>query len=76
MYEFSLVSFMWGLVITAVGAAMVYFHKQLADWFGGGLGAYNKYKLYGLAVSVFGILILFSIPQFLLSLVVGLFFNR
>ena len=76
MYEFSLASLMWGLAITAIGAAMVYFHKPLADWFGGGLGAYNKHKLYGLAVSIFGVLILFNIPQFLLSLILSVFFAR
>ena len=75
MYELSMSSFIWGLIITVLGAAFIYFHKPIADNLGGGLGAYEKYKLYGVIAVVFGILIMFNLPQFLLLQIVKLFFG-
>ena len=75
MYEFSLGSFILGIALMAAGAAMVYFHKQLSQMFMGGPGMYSKYKLYGLMVSILGILLLFNIPQLVLEAIVRMFFG-
>ena len=75
MFEFSVASLIWGLIVTALGAALVYFHKPLADHLGSGAGSYEKYKLYGVIAVIFGILLLFNIPQSLLYLIVTTLFG-
>ena len=76
MYEFSTEALVSGLIIIVLGTAFIYFHKPIADNFGGGLGSYQKYKLYGVIAVVFGFLISFNIPQFLLNQVLSVFFSR
>lgn len=57
-YEFSVGSFFLGLVIVIAGAVFMRFHQWVADNFGGGLGSYDKYKLYALITCIAGFLVM------------------
>ena len=76
MLELNIGTLISGVVIILLGTAFIYFHKPIADNLGGGLGSYQKYKLYGVIAVVFGFLILFNIPQFLLNQILSVFFSR
>ena len=75
MYEFSPSALVWGIIIMALSAAFIRFHRPIADAIGGGLGSYEKYKLYGLIGVGVGVLMMFNIPAFLLRLIASLFFG-
>lgn len=76
MYEFSITTFFIGLGIIAVGVAFVKWHQKIADNFGGGVGSYDRYKLWALIVCGFGLLLMLNIPAFLLELALGSVFGR
>ena len=76
MLELNIGTLISGVVIILLGTAFIYFYTPIADNLGGGLGSYQKYKLYGVIAVVFGFLILFNIPQFLLNQVLSVFFSR
>ena len=61
MYEFSFGSFFFGLVITLVGVAFMRWHQWIADNFGGGLGSYERYKLWALITCVVGFVVMSNI---------------
>jgi hypothetical protein len=75
MYEFSTLALLWGIIIMALSAVFIRFHRPIANEIGGGLGSYEKYKLYGLIGVGFGILMMFNIPAFLLLLIASMFFG-
>lgn len=76
MYEFNLTTFFIGLGVILVGIAFVKWHRALANEFGGGVGSYEKYKLYALIVCGFGLLLMLNLPAFLLNLALGGIFGR
>ena len=76
MYKFSMASVIWGLVIIIIGVGVVYFHKQLSDFLGGGLGTHNRYKLFGIIAIVFGLSLLANIPQLILYSIFSLLFGK
>jgi len=76
MYEFSPAALIWGIIIMALSAVFIRFHRQIADAIGGGLGSYEKYKLYGLIGVGIGALMMFNIPIFLLTLIANMFFGN
>ena len=76
MYEFNLTTFFIGLGIIAVGVAFVKWHQKIADNLGGGVGSYDRYKLWALIVCGFGLLLMLNIPAFLLELALGGIFGR
>ncbi len=76
MYEFNITTFFIGLGIIVVGVAFVKWHQKIADNFGGGVGSYDRYKLWALIVCGFGLLLMLNIPAFLLELALGSVFGR
>ena len=74
MYTFSVSALVWGILIMALSAVFIRFHRKLADTFGGGVGSYERYKLWGLIGVGVGVLMMFNIPLFLLRLFFGIFF--
>ena len=74
MYEFSFGSFFFGLVITLVGVAFMRWHQWIADNFGGGLGSYERYKLWALITCVVGFVVMSNIHYPILRWLVGLIF--
>ena len=75
-YTFSWTSFFIGLLILAAGAGLTIWHKQLADMFGGGVGSYSRYQLWGLIACGVGIIVMINLHAVLLTAFFGLFFGR
>ncbi len=66
-------SFGWmaaGLVIAAVGGAVVYFHRPIAENLASGVASYDKVKLIGIIMSVIGLLITANLHILVLELFV------
>ncbi len=61
-----------GLVIAAVGGAIVFFYRQIAENFANGVKSYEKVKLFGIITLAIGLLITANLHTFLLSLLVNL----
>lgn len=61
-----------GLVIAALGGAVVVFYRQIADNFASGAASYNKVKLFGVITLVVGLLITANLHTLVLSLIVNL----
>ena len=61
-----------GLVISAIGGAIVFFYRQIADNFASGVRSYDKVKLFGIITLVIGFLVTANLHTFFLSLLVDL----
>ena len=61
MYDFTIGALFVGLIVMAVGAAMVVFHQKLADNLGSGLSSYDRFRLAGLIVCGAGLVIALSL---------------
>ena len=75
MYELSLPAFIWGLVALIISVLFIRFHRVIADNFGGGVGSYERYKLWGLIGCGFSLLLMVNLPAFLLELALGSIFR-
>ena len=75
-YEFSIGWFFAGLLILAVGIAFVKWHRVIADNFGGGVGSYERYKLWALITCGVGLIVMVNLHTFLLTWFFGLIFGR
>lgn len=76
MYEFSIPMFFVGLIILAAGVALVKWHQKIADSLGGGVGSYDRYKLWAFIACGVGLLVMLNIPAFLLDISLGSFFRQ
>ena len=61
-----------GLIISAIGGAIVIFYRQIADNFASGVSSYDKVKLFGIITLAIGLLVTANLHTFLLSLLVSL----
>jgi hypothetical protein len=66
-YEFSFVSFGFGLIIVIAGVLFMRFHQVIADNLGGGMSSYDRYKLWALIACIVGVLVTFNLHEFLLG---------
>jgi hypothetical protein len=66
-YELSLGSFFIGLLILAAGVAFVRWHQWVADNFGGGVGSYEKYRLYAFIMCGVGIAVMINLHAVILG---------
>ena len=73
-YEFSIGSFFVGLLILAVGAALVRWYQVIADNFGAGVSSYSRYRLYGLIACGLGLVVMVNLHTLILRWFFGLFF--
>ena len=73
-YEFSVGSFFLGLMIVVAGVIFMRFHQWIADNFGGGLGSYDKYKLYALITCIIGFLVMTNLHILILRWSLGFVF--
>jgi len=73
-YELSLGSFFFGLLILAVGVAFVRWYQWVADNFGGGVGSYERYKLYAILTCVVGLLVMVNLHAVILKALVSAIF--
>ena len=76
MYELDLTAFLIGLGIVIAGVLFIKWHRVIANEFGGGMGSYERYKLWGLIACGFGLLLMVNLPAFLLELVLGGIFGK
>lgn len=60
-----------GLVIAAIGGAIVIFYRQIADNFANGVSSYDRVKLFGIITLVIGLLVTANLHTFLLELIVN-----
>jgi len=74
-YEFSLNALFVGIAILIIGGLMVIFYQKIADNFLGGVGSYEKTKLYGLIVCGIGIIIMTSLHSIPLNWLVHSLFK-
>ena len=76
MYEFSIASFFVGLIILAVGVTFVRFHQWVADNFGGGVGSYERYKLWAFITCVIGLVVMVNLHAVILTWIAESIFPR
>lgn len=60
-----------GLVIAAIGGAIVFFYRQIADNFASGVSSYDKVKLFGIITLVVGLLVTANLHTLVLELIVN-----
>ena len=58
--------FLGGIAIAAAGAALVIFYRQIADEFLGGVSKYDKVKLVGIIIAIFGFICMANLHTLLL----------
>ena len=75
-YEFSVGWMIAGLVIAAVGGAVVIFYKQIADNLANGVSSYDRVKLFGVITVIVGFVVTANLHTFILEFLVKLIFNR
>ena len=61
-----------GMIIAAIGGAIVFFYRQIADNFASGVSSYDRVKLFGIITLVVGLLITANLHTLVLSFIVGL----
>ena len=67
--KFSLGGFMFGAIAMIIGILMVRFYKEIADNLAGGIATYDRIRMWGVGVAVFGVLMMFGVVQWLLILI-------
>jgi len=75
-YEFSIGSFFTGLIILAVGVALVKWYQPIADNLGSGVSSYDRFRLWALIACGLGFVVMINLHTTLLTWLFGLFFNR
>ncbi len=68
-YHFNIPWFIVGVIVTAVGFALVRYYKEACDNFAWGAHSYQKCKLIGLAACMLGILMIFNLHSLLLDVI-------
>ena len=76
MYEFSLGSFFFGLLILAGGVALMLWHQWIADNFGGGVSSYDRYKLWALIACGVGFIVMLNLHTLILGFIFSQIFDR
>jgi hypothetical protein len=66
---------MVGLLIMACGTALVLWYRPVADNFGGGVGSYERYRLWGLLAVIGGFLVTINLHSIFLGWAVSLVFG-
>ena len=73
-YEFSVGSFFFGILILIAGILLVRFHMWVADNFGGGVGSYERFKLFGVLACALGLIVMVNLHTLLLGALVRMMF--
>ena len=73
-YEFSVGSFFFGLVLIIAGVLFVRFYQWFADNFGGGVGSYERFKLFGILACGLGLVVMINLHTLILGAVVRAIF--
>jgi hypothetical protein len=73
-YEFSIGSFLIGLIILAGGVAFVRWHQVIADNLGSGVVSYDRFKLWAFITCGVGFIIMLNLHIILLGWLVSMLF--
>ena len=71
--EFEIGTFFMGMMIVVGGVLMVRYYKEISDNFVNAISSYDKVRLWGLGVPIFGLLFAFHIVQWLLVTLIKMF---
>lgn len=69
MYTFSIGWFFLGMLIMALSAAVVVFHRPLADNLASGVSSYERFKLWGLIGCGVGLLVMLNLHTLILGII-------
>ena len=75
-YEFSVESFLVGLLVLAIGVAFVKWHQKIADNFGSGVASYDRFRLWAFITCGVGLVVMLNLHTMLLVWLFGMLFNR
>ena len=70
-YHFSVAWFVVGLLVTCAGGLFMKYHQFVADNLGGGVGSYDRYKLFALITILVGLIAMVNLH----SVILGWIFN-
>ncbi len=73
-YELSLGSFFLGIMIVIAGILFVRFHQWFADNFAGGVGSYERFKLFGVIFCAVGLIVMINLHSVILGALVRAIF--
>jgi uncharacterized membrane protein YcjF (UPF0283 family) len=73
-YEFSWASFLFGVLILLAGAALVVWHRPIADTMASGVSSYERFKLWGLIACGVGLIVIFNLHTMVLRWLFGSLF--
>ncbi|MBR3270266.1 hypothetical protein IKG07_03420 [Candidatus Saccharibacteria bacterium] len=71
-FTFSIGWVFGGLVIAAIGGAIVVFYQKIADNMANGVSSYDKVKLFGVITVVVGLLIAMNLHTLILTILVNI----
>lgn len=72
-------SFGWmivGLIIAAIGGAIVFYYRPIADNLANGVSSYDHVKQFGVVTVVVGLLVTANLHTFLLTIIVNLIVKK
>jgi uncharacterized membrane protein YidH (DUF202 family) len=75
-YEFSVGSFLIGLLILAAGVAFVRWYQIIADNLGGGVSSYDRYKLWAFITCGIGLIVMLNLHTMILTWFFGMLFPQ
>ena len=75
-YTFSWNWFFIGTLILIAGAALTIWYRPIADNIGGGVGSYDRYRLWGLAGIGLGLITMLNLHTLLLYGFFSMIFSR
>lgn len=61
-----------GLLIAAVGGAIVFFHQKIAENLANGVSSYEKVKLFGVITIVVGLIVAMNLHTLILTFIVNI----
>ncbi len=70
-YHFSVAWFVVGFLVICAGGLFMRYHQFVADNLGGGVGSYDRYKLFALITVIVGIVAMLNLH----TLILGWIFN-
>jgi hypothetical protein len=70
-YQFSVAWFVVGFLVTCAGGLFMKYHQFVADNLGGGVGSYDRYKLFALITIIVGLVAMVNLH----TLILGWIFN-
>lgn len=75
-FTFSVGWMFGGLAIAAVGGAIVFFYRPIAENMANGVSSYERVKLFGVVTIIVGLLIASNLMPLILGLIVNLLFGK